>query len=51
MFVLFPDLHYRTYHLLNSIVLVLAGIELIFFTVADMGLWFRFVLKTVLIIH
>ena len=30
-------------------VLVLAGIELIFFTVASMGLCFGFVLKTVLI--
>ena len=30
-------------------VLVLAGIELIFFTVAGMGLWFGFVLETVLI--
>ena len=32
-------------------VLVLAGIELIFFTVASMGLCFGFVLKTVLIIQ
>ena len=31
------------------IVLVLAGVELIFFIVADMGLCFGFVLKTVLI--
>ena len=30
-------------------VLVLAGIELIFFIVACMGLWFGFVLETVLI--
>jgi len=32
-----------------QIVLVLAGIELIFFIVASMGLCFGFVLKTVLI--
>ena len=32
-------------------VLVLAGIELIFFIVASMGLCFGFVLKTVLIIQ
>jgi len=31
--------------------LALAGVELIFFTVTGMGLWFGFVLKTVLIIH
>ena len=31
-------------------VLVLAGIDLIFFTVASRGLWFGFVLKSVLII-
>ena len=34
-----------------GIVLVLAGIELIFFMVASMGLCFGFVLKTVLIIQ
>ena len=33
----------------NLGVLVLAGIELVFFTVASMGLHFGFVLKTVLI--
>ena len=32
-------------------VLVLAGVELMFFTVASMGLCFGFVLKTVLIIQ
>ena len=32
-------------------VLVLAGVELIFFTVASMGLCFEFVLETVLIIQ
>ena len=32
-------------------VLVLAGIEFIFFIVASMGLWFGFVLKTVLIMQ
>lgn len=30
-------------------VLVLAGMEFIFFTVASMGLWFGFVLETVMI--
>ena len=40
-----------TYTLSCSFVLVLAGIELIFFIVASTGLCFGFVLKTVLIIQ
>jgi len=36
---------------LKQLVVVLAGIDLIFFTRATMGLHFGFMLKTVLIIH
>ena len=38
-------------HLGKILVLVLAGVELIFFIAAGMGLCFRFVLETVLIIQ
>ena len=43
-------LPYSRFHLYLPL-LVLAGIELILFTVANMGLWFGFVLETVLIIQ